>query len=204
MNKGIHNLPKSRTTTQSVPLAIAANKVSQTPDPIKDFIQLTNPYANWIMGTGTAQGTKWDTMTTYHTNYLDLTFMGGWANGAPISHTNIGQTIHVDYYNLYYRNDGYGVFAGNYVDFLNRIFSDLDLYTKAIGNSDNKVYWNYCKTDDFRLIFEENGVITGYNIGLPLYYSVGSMGGYSMIDHFNQDIYSVYLETIKNGRLITS
>jgi hypothetical protein len=188
MNKGIYGLPKSGTEIKTVPKAESASKLIQIPHPIKDFYRYDN-YLNWAMGLpgSWSQGDKWTTLSTNgNPDYLQFQLMGGSANGTPISHGTPFPIETVTNNTLYYRDDGYGSCPANYTDYMNRVFKMLGLNTTAIGSNDGYLHFrfDYCRTDDFTLVFKETGILDGSSTNLtnPMFYTIGTLGGFGMID----------------------
>jgi hypothetical protein len=172
-----------------------------------DFINVQS-YNRWVYGTDAwSGGSKWDTIASEadQSDYLTFTFIGGTANGRPIQKDQTGQSITVDYTNLTYRDDGFGLFPVNYVDFINGIFQSQSLYTRLTGSTDNINYANdplisgsigftgsYCVIDDFSFAFLEKGQIDGSNINIVLY-SIKSIEGLNIADTLgavSQNIYN--------------
>lgn len=127
---------------------------------------------------------KFDFLADYtpssSTDYLTFQFEGGWINNNGISYAFTGQNITVNQSNVYYRDDGYGSCAANYVDFVNTIFASHSLYTRVTGSNNGTMLlkMNYCKTDNFIFIFRETGYITNINsnnnnLETPMYYVIG-------------------------------
>jgi hypothetical protein len=162
-----------------------------------DFINVQS-YNKWVYGLDAwSGGSKWDTIASEvdQSDYLTFKFVGGTANGRPIPKDQTGQSITVDYTNLTYRDDGFGLFPVNYVDFINGVFASQSLYTRITGSTDVKIYQSdpitsgsagftgsYCVVDDFSFFFIEKGQIDGSNIEVLLY-TVKSMDGVNIADN---------------------
>lgn len=85
-----------------------------------------------------------------------------------------------------YRDDGYGLFPINYVDFINGIIEDYSFSTRITGSSttgDKKFISNYFESEIFSFTFVESGQIEGGEFGLT---SQGRTGGpsYASIPYF--------------------
>jgi hypothetical protein len=163
-----------------------------------DFINVQS-YNRWVYGQDAwSGGSKWDTIASEvdQSDYLTFKFIGGTANGRPIPKDQTGQSITVDYTNLTYRDDGFGLFPVNYVDFINGIFQSQSLYTRITGSLNNTQYvvfpeitgsigftGSYCVVDDFSFYFLEKGQIDGSDIEVVLY-TVKSTNGVNIADSF--------------------
>ena len=208
MNKGIYGLPKSGTEIKIVPKAESTSKIIQTPDPIKDFYTYDN-YQNWAMGlpSSWSQGDKWSTLAfNGGPDYLQFQLMGGSANGAPISHRTPFPIEIVNNSTLYYRDDGYGSCPANYTDYMNRVFKILVLNTTVIGSNDGYLHFrfDYCRTDDFALVFKETGILDGSSANLtnPCFYSLGTLGGFGMIDSITSNGELDAYRTLSSGHVL--
>lgn len=149
-----------------------------------DFIALRS-YAKWINGTPrfgpSSDENKFEVIANQYdiSDYLTLELVGGQASGCGISSCQY-TPITVNDTNVTFRDDGYGLAASNYVDFINSIFTGQGLYTtmSATTDPDFSFYSDFCKLDDFVFIFKEIGQINGSP--LPTVYSAltGRYGTY--------------------------
>jgi hypothetical protein len=157
-----------------------------------DYINVQS-YNRWVYGLDAwSGGSKWDTIASEadQSDYLTFTFIGGTANGRPISRAITGQSATVDYTNLTYRDDGFGLFPVNYVDFINAIFQSQSLYTRITGsttlayNSAIGFTGSFCLTDDFLFIFSEEGQVDGVPVN-DILYSIQGNFGFNICDNFS-------------------
>lgn len=149
-----------------------------------DYVGIQS-YSRWIFGNqtfGPPTGNKFDVIAAENdnTDFLTLELIGGSINGCPISSCPL-QSITVDYTNLVYRDDGFGLYPANYIDFINSIFSANSLYTTFSGTSeldpgDYRIKSNYCKVDNFSLIFSDFGQIDGSPLNRAYFYFSGKNG----------------------------
>jgi hypothetical protein len=157
-----------------------------------DFINVQS-YSRWVYGLDAwSGGSKWDTIASEvdQSDYLTFKFLGGTANGRPIPKDQTGQSITVDYTNLTYRDDGFGLFPVNYVDFINSIFQSQSLYTSITGsttleyNSAIGFTGSFCLTDDFLFIFSEEGQVDSTPVN-DILYSIQGNFGFDICDNFS-------------------
>ncbi len=181
--------------TSGSTITIAGFSTAQTPT-ANDFINVQS-YGRWVYGVDAwSEGSKWNTMAAEvsPTDYLKLTLIGGQVNGQPIHRTYISASVNST--NLVFRDDGFGSFPVNYVDFINGIFEDSGLYTRITGSLDNRNYGNnpttsgsigftgsYCAVESFNLIFLEKGRIDNSNLTMTFYILTG-VEGIGIFDSF--------------------
>lgn len=152
-----------------------------------DFV-LKQSYNAWINGnvySGPGEDeNKFFTIGQDYDNsdYLNLELVAGQAHGLNISMCTIS-SVHVNYENLAVRDDGYGSWYVNYVDFINNIFNCLNLYTRLSASDNQYFYANHCKLDDFILIFRENGQVYDKGTLPTVYYTLQSEWGYNLRDN---------------------
>lgn len=153
-----------------------------------DFVFKTS-YNKWIngnyaFGPGTDENKFFTIGQEYDTSdYLNLELTGGMANGNPVSFCNGVSSIQVDYTNLAVRDDGYGIWYVNYVDFINNIFNHLTLHTRLSSGDDAVFRTNYCRLDEFSLVFRETGQLNSSSIS-PYYFQLQSYNQYTLLDNF--------------------
>lgn len=164
-----------------------------------DFVGI-HSYNNWIQGNdvfGSAGDVDKFTGLAEDNDpgdYLTLELVAGTVNGINISMCP-SYSITLTSADITYRDDGYGTYATNYIDFINGVFASHSLYTNFTGS---KNYWNannliatYCKVDNFNFTFRETGSLTPVNITAPFYYTFQS--GYGTIgDTFNQALVDLF------------
>jgi hypothetical protein len=159
-----------------------------------DYVEY-HSYSNWIQGTsGFGAGNDIDKFTSLAENndpgdYLNLELVAGQVNGINITSCN-PYTLNVTSSDVNYRDDGFGTYATNYVDFLNGVFANHSLYTRFTGSGNyfdkpNNLVVNYCKVDNFTFIFKETGVLTPSSISSPFFYAIKSENGASIKDSIN-------------------
>lgn len=204
-------LPLSQSNFASASYAVTASYAlngggggggNTPPIPCDDDFAQVHSYSNWIQGNN-AFGTSGtvDKLTALAENndpgdYLTLELVAGQVNGINISMCP-SYSITLTSGDINYRDDGYGTYATNYVDFINGVFASHSLYTTFTGSYlyfsyPNNLVSNYCKVDNFVFIFKETGQLTPNNIASPMYYAVESIYGAYIRDVFSQNIPSIY------------
>jgi len=155
-----------------------------------DFV-LKQSYAEWIngyyaFGPGADENKFFTIGQEYDTSdYLNLELTGAMANGNPVSFCNGVSSIQVDHTNLAVRDDGYGIWYVNYVDFINDIFNHLTLHTRLSSGDDAYFRTNYYRFDEFSLVFRETGQLNSSSIS-PYYFLLQSYNQYTLLDTFSR------------------
>lgn len=153
-------------------------------------------YGRYIYGLDNwSAGSKWATIAAEvdPTDYLNLKLVGGIVNGVPINREY--QEVTVNHTNLVFRDDGYGLFPVNYVDFINGILEQYGIYTRIKGTTNNPnpspsatgqpgFIANYCVIDDFTLVFVETGQLDGGPTINSLFYTLQADYGLGLRDVF--------------------
>ncbi len=154
-----------------------------------DFINVES-YNRWIYGLDAwSAGSKWDTIASEvdQSDYLRFVLIGGQVNGQSIHRTYV--SVSVDYTNLTYRDDGFGSFPVNYVDFINDIFVSHSIYTRITGSTVNTqnqsigLTGSYCAVDNFDFIFFETGQLDGVEMQ-RIFYTISTQNGTGLCDSF--------------------
>ncbi len=169
-----------------------------------DYVNIRS-YSNWVQGmTVFGTGGDVDKFTALAQDndpgdYLTLELTAGQVNGINIS-TCPSYSITLTAADITYRDDGYGSFPTNYIDFINGVFASHSLYTTFSGSNNyydrpNNLVANYCKVDNFCFTFRETGQLTPSGISVPMYYAFKSEGGAIVRDTFNNT------ERLANGDL---
>jgi hypothetical protein len=148
---------------------------------VTDFTTLTS-YGTWFLGVGEFSIIQ---SQNFLTDFVTLELVAAQINGCNISTCSLS-SITVNYINLTYRDDGYGLYPSNYVDFLNQILNDNGLYTTFSGASGNMVS-NFCRLDNFLIIFKQTGVINDAPL-TDIYYALKSDYGIILNDTYNVNI----------------
>lgn len=168
------------TASYALTASYAMNGGGGTPVvPCFEDFRIINSYGRWCLGNYlfgplndedkfTALANEYDP-----TDYLTLQFHSAVINGRSVSICPT-QSITVTSTNLVYRDDGLGMAPVNYIDFINGIFANQNLYTTLTGSSGLNFQANFCKTDQFILILKETGKITTGStpIQFPFYYGL--------------------------------
>jgi hypothetical protein len=167
------------------------NTCNQSPCP-NDYI-LLNSYGAWIYGESLAPlfERKFEIIANEYdtSDYLTLEFVGGRVNNCNISKCEYS-SITVNYTNLIYRDDGYGLTVVNYVDYINAIFSGQGLYTTISGTSSPSFRSNFCVLDDFTLTFKDYGQLNGIPLNQK-YFTITGRYGLNIGDSFANDFTSI-------------
>ena len=169
---------------------------SVTPCP-GDFITLRS-YRRWVNGTpnfGPSNNeTKFEVIANEYdtSDYITLELVGGQASGCGISSCQY-TPITVNHTNVTFRDDGYGLAASNYVDFINSIFTGQGLYTTISGTTDPEFsfYSDFCKLDDFVFIFKEIGQINGSALPTAYFALTGRYGSF-LADCLSPDMNNIF------------
>lgn len=189
------NASGEATITDNVGNTTIINTGGSTPTPCaNDFIQLVS-YSNWVQGNNTfGTGGDVDKFTALAQDndpgdYLQLKLVSGQVNGINLS-TCPSYSINLTAADITYRDDGFGTYPANYVDFLNGVFASHSLYTRLTGsnnnfNKPNNLVADYCKVDNFFFTFEETGQLSPSSLTSPIYFSIKSEGGAVIRDVFN-------------------
>jgi hypothetical protein len=163
---------------------------SQGPIPCEEDYTVLKSYSTWISGKyafgPSTNESKFEAIANEYdtSDYLTLELVGGQSNGFGISKCAYS-SITVDYTNLTYRDDGYGLAPSNYIDYINSIFSGQSLYTRISGAPDSGLYANFCALDNFVFIFKETGQIAGGSgLSSPFYYALTSRYGTFLGDSY--------------------
>lgn len=177
------NTSNALTLTNNLGVTTPITKELFIPNP-SDYTLLQS-YNTWVLGSDNFGygGTKWQALDEEYSvnDYIQLELVGGTLNGTTFSLTPTRSVV-VPAGGVIYRDDGYGVTPVNYIDFINEVFSGFSLYTTFSGTSADKIFSNYCRLDNFILIFKEVGVINDSPIS-TCFYSLKSNTGYFLIDY---------------------
>jgi hypothetical protein len=179
------------------PISVPAVHIRPSPG-TGDFVELTS-YNRFLLG---IDGIFSGSMGTYDKfSYLAEFDNGAYWNLKLKAATVFGQTIkdvdlvdldtEVNFGNVSFRNDGNGLGAANYVDFINNLF-DLFGLNSQMETHPNKCKINFCKLDKFNFVFEETGDDNGDGfMEFPKYYIMNTIEPWGIEDGLDIDYYLV-------------
>ena len=174
------------TNNFGVTTRVADQFTTVTPNEI-DF-QLFTSYGLWVNGKANYNvDNKWEILDNvdFETDYITLSLESVIINGVSYSKFPI-QSVTVSAGTVTYRDDGYGVVPVNYIDFINDVFSSYGLYTRISGETGNMIA-NYCRTDNFILVFKEIGVLND-SVMQTVYYLLETKNGVVIQDSFSENL----------------
>lgn len=145
---------------------------------VNDFTMYKS-YSNWLNGLNSfgpnGNENKFSILSQeyYNNDYLSLEFTFGEGN-SKIFKNNISE-LFLTSQNLNFRDDGYGLYATNYFDYLNNILMINGLYSRFLVFPDDSIGKKYILlnrnySESFIICVKETGKINNINIGTYYYF----------------------------------